>query len=213
MGNSRDVLIKRDLRKKWIKMNQIFFGNWGCERRKLKVRKPSRDQEPKQEQYKWWEAEEYSKEEHETESETVEKTRKADGVPEAIMKAGAVYKYDLSLPVEKMYDLVEEMRIRLGPAVKVVGYGHLGDGNLHLNISLPEYDDTVLAQIEPFVYEWTSKHRGSISAEHGLGLMKANKIHYSKSPESVNLMASIKKLLDPNGILNPYKVLPQSLTA
>ncbi|XP_028051322.1 D-2-hydroxyglutarate dehydrogenase, mitochondrial isoform X2 [Camellia sinensis] len=136
-----------------------------------------------------------------------------EGVPEAIMKAGAVYKYDLSLPVEKMYDLVEEMRIRLGPAVKVVGYGHLGDGNLHLNISLPEYDDTVLAQIEPFVYEWTSKHRGSISAEHGLGLMKANKIHYSKSPESVNLMASIKNLLDPNGILNPYKVLPQSLTA
>ncbi|KAF7132360.1 hypothetical protein RHSIM_Rhsim09G0214700 [Rhododendron simsii] len=50
---------------------------------------------------------------------------------------GAVYKYDLSLPIEKIYDLVEEMRMRLGPAAKVVGYGHLGDGNLHLNISLP----------------------------------------------------------------------------
>ncbi|KAF5960970.1 hypothetical protein HYC85_002179 [Camellia sinensis] len=93
-----------------------------------------------------------------------------EGVAEAIMKAGAVYKYDLSLPVEKMYDLVEEMRIRLGHAVKVVGFGHLGDGNLHLNISLPEYDDTI-----PF--------------------------------QQVNLMASIKKLLDPNGILNPYKLL------
>ncbi|KAI8526465.1 hypothetical protein RHMOL_Rhmol13G0308700 [Rhododendron molle] len=136
-----------------------------------------------------------------------------EGVPEALMKAGAVYKYDLSLPIEKMYDLVEEMRMRLGPAAKVVGYGHLGDGNLHLNISLPEYDDTVLGQVEPFVYEWTSKHRGSISAEHGLGLMKANKIHYSKSTESVHLMVSIKKLLDPNGILNPYKVLPSSLTS
>ncbi|KAH7836090.1 hypothetical protein Vadar_032608 [Vaccinium darrowii] len=136
-----------------------------------------------------------------------------EGVPEALMKAGAVYKYDLSLPVEKMYDLVEAMRIRLGPAAKVVGYGHLGDGNLHLNISLPEYDDTVLGLVEPFVYEWTSKYRGSISAEHGLGLMKANKIHYSKSPECVDLMVSIKKLLDPNGILNPYKVLPSSLTS
>ncbi|KAG6702824.1 hypothetical protein I3842_07G055800 [Carya illinoinensis] len=111
-----------------------------------------------------------------------------EGVAEALMKAGAVYKYDLSLPVEKMYNLVEEMRIRLGDSSKVIGYGHLGDGNLHLNISTPQYDDMILAQIEPFVYEWTSKHRGSISAEHGLGLMKANKIFYSKSRESVSIL-------------------------
>nr|XP_043631871.1 D-2-hydroxyglutarate dehydrogenase, mitochondrial isoform X2 [Erigeron canadensis] len=134
-----------------------------------------------------------------------------EGVPEALMKAGAVYKYDLSLPVEKMYDLVEEMRIRLGEKANVVGYGHLGDGNLHLNISAPQYDDSLLAQIEPFVYEWTSRHRGSISAEHGLGLMKAEKIFYSKASGTVQLMASIKKLLDPSGILNPYKVIPTSL--
>ncbi|XP_071913566.1 D-2-hydroxyglutarate dehydrogenase, mitochondrial isoform X5 [Coffea arabica] len=111
-----------------------------------------------------------------------------EGLPEALMKAGAVYKYDLSLPLEKMYDLVEEMRVQIGPAAKVVAYGHLGDGNLHLNISAPAYDDNILAKIEPFVYEWTSKNRGSISAEHGLGLMKAAKIHYSKSPETVRLM-------------------------
>ncbi|KAJ6378878.1 hypothetical protein OIU78_028985 [Salix suchowensis] len=133
-----------------------------------------------------------------------------EGVPEALMRAGPVYKYDLSLPVEKMYSLVEEMRARLGQSANVVGYGHLGDGNLHLNVSAPRYDDTILAQIEPYVYEWTSKHRGSISAEHGLGLMKANEIFYSKSHGTVQLMASIKKLLDPNGILNPYKVLPRS---
>lgn len=136
-----------------------------------------------------------------------------EGVPEALMKAGAVYKYDLSLPVEKMYDLVDDMRIRLGDLATVVGYGHLGDGNLHLNVSAPEYDDKILEQIEPYVYEWTSKHRGSISAEHGLGLMKANKVYYSKSAETVQTMASIKKLLDPNGILNPYKVLPHSLNS
>lgn len=134
-----------------------------------------------------------------------------EGIPEALMKAGAVYKYDLSLPPEKMYDLVEEMRGCLGAEANVVAYGHLGDGNLHLNISTRQYDDSILTKIEPFVYEWTSKHRGSISAEHGLGLMKANKIHYSKSLETVQLMADIKKLLDPNGILNPYKVLPTSV--
>ncbi|GLU19836.1 hypothetical protein SLE2022_360610 [Rubroshorea leprosula] len=133
-----------------------------------------------------------------------------EGVAEALMKAGSVYKYDLSIPVEKMYNLVEDMRARLGNLAKVVAFGHLGDGNLHLNISSPNYDDMILAQIEPYVYEWISKHRGSISAEHGLGLMKANKIFYSKSCETVQLMASIKKLLDPNGILNPYKVLPHS---
>ncbi|KAL2455907.1 D-2-hydroxyglutarate dehydrogenase [Abeliophyllum distichum] len=134
-----------------------------------------------------------------------------EGIPEALMKAGAVYKYDLSVPPEKMYELVEEMRARLGSAANVVAYGHLGDGNLHLNISAPQYTDGLLSKIEPFVYEWTSKHRGSISAEHGLGLMKADKIHYSKSPETVLLMAAIKKLLDPNRILNPYKVLPPSI--
>ncbi|KAL9245896.1 hypothetical protein vseg_019495 [Gypsophila vaccaria] len=136
-----------------------------------------------------------------------------EGVPEALMKSGAVYKYDLSIPLEKMYDLVEEMRTRLGHPAKVIGYGHLGDGNLHLNITSPQYDDAILAQIEPFVYEWTSSHRGSISAEHGVGLMKANKIYYSKPPEVVQLMVSIKNLMDPNFILNPYKVLPHSLTA
>ncbi|BAU00017.1 hypothetical protein VIGAN_10157200 [Vigna angularis var. angularis] len=136
-----------------------------------------------------------------------------EGIPEALMRAGAVYKYDLSIPLEHMYSLVEEMRSRLGSTANVVGYGHLGDSNLHLNVSTPHYDDKILSQIEPFVYEWTSKHRGSISAEHGIGLMKANKIYYSKSRETVQLMASIKNLMDPNHILNPYKVLPHSLTS
>ncbi|ESW21795.1 hypothetical protein PHAVU_005G099900 [Phaseolus vulgaris] len=136
-----------------------------------------------------------------------------EGIPEALMKAGAVYKYDLSVPLEHMYNLVEEMRSRLGNTANVIGYGHLGDGNLHLNVSTPHYDDKILSQIEPFVYEWTSKHRGSISAEHGIGLMKANEIYYSKSLETVQVMASIKNLMDPNHILNPYKVLPHSLTS
>lgn len=134
-----------------------------------------------------------------------------EGISEASVKVGAVYKYDLSIPVEKLYDIVEEMRSRVGDMGEVLGYGHLGDGNLHLNILSSKYSDNILAQIEPYVYEWTAAHRGSVSAEHGLGLMKAEKIHYSKSPEAVQLMASIKKLLDPNTILNPYKVLPQSV--
>lgn len=80
---------------------------------------------------------------------------------------------------------------------------------MHLNITSPTYSESFIKQIEPFVYQWTSEHRGSISAEHGLGVMKAPYLHYSKSPESIELMRRIKNLFDPKGILNPYKFLPR----
>lgn len=131
-----------------------------------------------------------------------------EGVAEALSKAGAVYKYDLSIPVAHLYSIVEELEKKLGDSAVVMGYGHLGDGNLHLNISAPKYDDKLLAQIEPFVYEWTASRKGSISAEHGLGFMKPDAVYYSKPPIAVQLMAKFKALLDNNNILNPYKVLP-----
>ena len=60
------------------------------------------------------------------------------------------------------------MKERLGDSVvRCVGYGHVGDGNMHLNITTKEYDDKVMNLIEPFLYEWTSQQKGSISAEHG----------------------------------------------
>lgn len=61
--------------------------------------------------------------------------------------------------------------------------------------------------LEPFVYEWTAEKRGSISAEHGIGQMKISKLYLSKPPELIALMRQIKGVFDPNGILNPYKVL------
>mmetsp|Transcript_45417 Transcript_45417/g.74013 ORF Transcript_45417/g.74013 Transcript_45417/m.74013 type:complete len:564 (-) Transcript_45417:31-1722(-) len=135
-------------------------------------------------------------------------------ITESLSRAGAVYKYDISIPLPVMFQCVEDMRKRLGDKAEVVSYGHIGDGNLHLNIYTPQKmtaDPEVLGLIEPYVYEWTASKRGSISAEHGLGVMKANHIHYSKTPESVQLMTNIKSLLDPNNILNPYKVLPTIL--
>ncbi|XP_066536479.1 D-2-hydroxyglutarate dehydrogenase, mitochondrial isoform X3 [Hoplias malabaricus] len=133
-------------------------------------------------------------------------------VTEALTHDGYTYKYDISLPVEKIYDLVTDMRHLLGNRAKnVVGYGHVGDGNLHLNIISLSKDPALLAAIEPYVYEWTSRYQGSISAEHGLGLKKRNYIYYSKSPEAVSLMGNIKAMLDPKGILNPYKTLPDNI--
>lgn len=86
-----------------------------------------------------------------------------------------------------------------------------GDGNLHLNVTTPLPDPALVAIMEPFVFEWVSRCRGSVSAEHGLGLKKRNYIHYSKPSRAVALMAQIKALLDPKGILNPYKTLPDRL--
>ncbi|EFJ45502.1 hypothetical protein VOLCADRAFT_63840 [Volvox carteri f. nagariensis] len=141
--------------------------------------------------------------------------RLREGISEALVRRGAVYKYDVSLPTAVMYDLVEVMRSRLAAGgygsdagVLVVGYGHIGDGNLHLNISAPRYDDALLSLIEPFVYEYVSRHNGSISAEHGIGLMKAQCLSYSKGAVAVELMRRIKEVVDPVGIMNPYKVLP-----
>ncbi len=77
-----------------------------------------------------------------------------------------------------------------------------------MNISCPSANAEVERLLEPWVYEYIARENGSISAEHGLGLMKANCIHYSKNDTMVHVMQQLKKLFDPNGILNPYKVLP-----
>ena len=70
------------------------------------------------------------------------------------------------------------------------------------------YDAALEAALEPYVYEWVAARRGSISAEHGVGLMKAAALHYSKDPLALQLMRDLKGVFDPAGILNPYKVLP-----
>jgi D-2-hydroxyglutarate dehydrogenase len=134
-------------------------------------------------------------------------------LPESLRRDGYNYKYDISLPLNNMYDLVIDMRKRLNEYNKklhtrCIGYGHCGDSNLHLNITSPVYDENLFSLLEPFIYEWTKHNNGSISAEHGLGLKKRNYIYHSKSIESVKLMQKFKKLLDPNLILNPYKTLP-----
>ncbi|XP_069752550.1 D-2-hydroxyglutarate dehydrogenase, mitochondrial isoform X2 [Narcine bancroftii] len=132
-------------------------------------------------------------------------------IAEALARDGYVHKYDISLPVEKIYEIVVDMKKRLGERVKrVVGYGHLGDGNLHLNIITEVQDQQLLDHIEPYLYEWTAHYYGSISAEHGLGFKKKNLIYFSKPRVAVQIMQQMKAILDPKGILNPYKTLPSS---
>lgn len=139
-------------------------------------------------------------------------------IPEASQYKGGVYKYDVSLPLSVLYDLIPAVEEKLNaagligdseefPVIAPIGYGHVGDGNLHLNVAVRRYTKDVEKAIEPFVYEWIQKHHGSISAEHGLGFQKKNYVGYSKTPNEIALMKQIKKLFDPNGILNPYKYI------
>lgn len=70
------------------------------------------------------------------------------------------------------------------------------------------FNKEIYSRVEPFVFEYTSKLNGSVSAEHGIGFHKPKYLHFSKSKEAIDMMRQLKVLMDPNAILNPYKVLP-----
>lgn len=82
-----------------------------------------------------------------------------------------------------------------------------GDGNLHIDVAISGYTEELASQLEPFIFEYVSKLNGSISAEHGIGLQKKKYLHLSKDESVIELMRGIKQFMDPNGILNPYKVI------
>ena len=141
-----------------------------------------------------------------------------EGITEALGHMGGVYKYDISIPLSELYQLVEDTREMLDskglvgdedskPAFGAVGYGHMGDSNLHLNVPVRKYTKEVEEALEPWVYEWIQKRNGSISAEHGLGIAKSKYVGYSRNDTMIGLMKQIKNLYDPKGIMNPYKYL------
>ena len=97
------------------------------------------------------------------------------------------------------------------PDFEIVWYGHIGDGNLHLNILKPEdlsSDDfvTQCTAVSNEIGQLLAKYEGSVSAEHGVGLLKRDYLHYSRSASEISLMRAVKSVFDPNGILNPGKL-------
>lgn len=138
-------------------------------------------------------------------------------IPESSQAQGGVYKYDVSLPLKDLYSLVDAANAKLNeaglvgdapkPVIQAVGYGHVGDGNLHLNVAVREYSKDVEKALEPFVYEYVASKKGSISAEHGLGFQKKNYIGYTKNAGEIKMIKDLKHHYDPNSILNPYKYI------
>ncbi|KAK4533073.1 hypothetical protein CCYA_CCYA15G3930 [Cyanidiococcus yangmingshanensis] len=133
-----------------------------------------------------------------------------ESLPEMVRQSGpSVLKYDLSLPLTVFYDIVEVTRERLRQEAldaHVYAWGHVADGNLHLNISGTAPKAILHAALEPWLYEWTLQRGGSCSAEHGIGLLKSHLLARSKGTVTLGIMERLKAVLDPNGILNPYKL-------
>ncbi|ETN76356.1 FAD linked oxidase protein [Necator americanus] len=132
--------------------------------------------------------------------------RLRESAPMAVASDGFVFKNDVSLPLKHFYQLTEQVRLRCSDMTKhIVTYGHMGDGNSHLNITAEEFSKELYDRLYPFIYEWVSVHGGSISAEHGIGQLKLPYSGLGKSLAEREIVRRIKSLFDPNGILNPYK--------
>ena len=128
---------------------------------------------------------------------------------------GASIKHDISVPIAKIPQFIEEADAavaKLIPGARTMPFGHVGDGNIHYNAMQPENMSKQeflnrWSDVNEVVFGIVKKYNGSISAEHGVGVLKRDILHIYKDPVALDLMRGIKQLLDPNGILNPGKVL------
>ena len=136
-------------------------------------------------------------------------------LPEAQKPEGGSIKADVSVPVAAVPDFLKEATAAakaIIPGCRPVPFGHLGDGNVHFNVSQPVGADAAQflarwGEINDAVNKIVLKYNGSISAEHGIGKLKRDSLAKVKDPIALELMRGLKRMLDPNGILNPGKVL------
>src|ERR1700722_3727191 len=138
-----------------------------------------------------------------------------DSISEAQKREGASIKHDISVPVAAIPTFIEKAPAAVAakfPGARPVTFGHLGDGNLHFNFSAPPgHDAEFLAQWDEMqltVHDIVKEFGGSISAEHGIGLMKRDLLPRYKSHEELDAMRALKHAFDPKNILNPGKVVP-----
>ncbi|OYD78044.1 UNVERIFIED_ORG: FAD/FMN-containing dehydrogenase [Burkholderia sp. CF145] len=137
-------------------------------------------------------------------------------IPLAQAEEGLNIKHDIAVPISRIGHFIEEtdaLIAEAAPGARMVTFGHLGDGNLHYNVQAPEGGDAkqFLAQYQStmnqIVYDSTHRHRGSISAEHGIGQLKIDESAHYKSDIEVRLMKTLKSAFDPLNLMNPGKVL------
>ena len=138
-------------------------------------------------------------------------------IPLAQAEEGLNIKHDISVPISSIGHFIDETDALIAqavPGVRMVTFGHLGDGNLHYNVQAPEGVEPKAVSPEHQKRRSTrwcttacTRHRGSISAEHGLGQLKVDEAMHYKQPVEVRLMQTIKAALDPENLMNPGKVV------
>lgn len=139
-----------------------------------------------------------------------------ENLSEAQKREGPSIKHDVSVPISSIPNFLTRATsavLRVLPAARPVTFGHLGDGNIHFNFSAPAGGAAApfLAQwdiVQKIVHDIVHEMGGSFSAEHGIGVMKRADLARYKSPAEIDVMRAVKRALDPKGILNPGKLLP-----
>ena len=140
--------------------------------------------------------------------------RLRETIPEAARAAGGVIAHDISVPVSSVAEFLQrgvDLAERTIPGVRVLAFGHLGDGNIHFNLAAPERESpeqffTRREQITPRIDDLVGELHGSFSAEHGIGQLKKAQLARYRAGVELELMRTVKHALDPAGIMNPGKV-------
>ncbi len=139
-----------------------------------------------------------------------------ESIPLAQAEEGLNIKHDISLPVSAIPEFCRVTDALLAheiPGVRMVNFGHLGDGNLHYNVQAPPGGDPAAflkeweQKVNSLVFDSVQRFGGSISAEHGVGSLKVDKLEHHKSPVALDMMRAIKRALDPANLMNPGRVL------
>jgi len=137
-----------------------------------------------------------------------------EGISESLSATGFPYKNDISLPIARLEAFCAELErffVSRYPDFELCLFGHIGDGNLHVNVMKPDAMDKAeflrrTSEGDPEVFSLVRAHGGSISAEHGIGLLKKKYLHYSRTEAEISLFRQVKQALDPYHLLNPGKI-------
>lgn len=138
-----------------------------------------------------------------------------EGISESLSATGLPHKNDVSLPIAALEAFsadLEQLFAQRYPGWEICLFGHVGDGNLHINVMKPESMDRAeffakTKDADRDLFAIVQRHGGSISAEHGIGILKKPFLSFSRGEAELNVMRAVKRALDPNGILNPGKIL------
>jgi FAD/FMN-containing dehydrogenase len=138
-----------------------------------------------------------------------------EGISESLSSLGVLHKHDISLPIHRLKEFIETWTRDLNenyPGLKPFIFGHIGDGNLHVNLLKPGQMEmaefkTACAKADSKMFGWIQEFEGSVSAEHGIGLLKKHLLAYTRTESEIEIMRKMKSVFDPRGLMNPGKIL------